>query len=141
MAESKDLCELSSTELEIWADIPRFNNFQVSNTGKVRSKQKIWECGNGAIRVMPEYELSYSLAFSGKKRMGPGYKKVVLQQDGKRKNMLIHKLVAEAFIPNLENKPYIDHINRDTLDNCVENLRWCTAKENCQNRGGKYARS
>ena len=45
----------------------------------------------------------------------------------------IHRAVAELFIPNPENKPCVDHINTDPLDNRVENLRWVTHKENCNN--------
>ena len=45
----------------------------------------------------------------------------------------IHRAVAELFIPNPENKPCVDHINTDPLDNRVENLRWVTYKENCNN--------
>ena len=44
-----------------------------------------------------------------------------------------HRAVAELFVPNPENKPVIDHINTDRLDNRAENLRWVTTKENCNN--------
>lgn len=50
------------------------------------------------------------------------------------KSYRLHRLVAEAFIPNPEHKPQIDHINRNKLDNRVENLRWVTAQENSNNR-------
>ena len=62
-----------------------------------------------------------------------GYAYYVLCVDGQRKTVKAHRLVAEAFIPNPENKPAIDHINGNRLDNRVENLRWVTNIENSHN--------
>ena len=55
--------------------------------------------------------------------------------NGKPKCVRVHRLVAEHFIPNPENKPQVDHINRDTYDNRVENLRWVSNSENQLNKG------
>lgn len=55
-----------------------------------------------------------------------------------RKACHIHRLVARAFIPNPENKSTVDHINGNKLDNRVENLRWVSHKENCNNPNTKY---
>ena len=62
-----------------------------------------------------------------------GYSTISLRKNGKRKVFKVHRLVAEAFIPNLESKPCVDHINTIRNDNRVENLRWATNKENNNN--------
>jgi hypothetical protein len=64
-----------------------------------------------------------------------GYLYVVLYKDGIPKTHKIHRLLAEHYIPNPDNKPCVDHINRDKKDNSIENLRWATDSENGQNRG------
>lgn len=68
-------------------------------------------------------------AYKGKSN----YYKVGLCKDGKVQYVRVHRLVAEAFIPNEHNKPQVDHIDGDTTNNNVDNLRWATPKENTNN--------
>ena len=63
-----------------------------------------------------------------------GYLQVMLSKDGHRAYLLVHRLVAEVFIPNPENKPHINHKNGDKRDNRVGNLEWCTVGENLLHR-------
>tara|TARA_R110000782_G_C14741419_1_gene406216 strand:- start:317 stop:829 length:513 start_codon:yes stop_codon:yes gene_type:complete len=63
-----------------------------------------------------------------------GYKQIGLCNGIKRKFFTIHRLIALSFIPNPDNKPCVDHINRNTQDNRIENLRWATRSENDRNR-------
>lgn len=103
---------------EIWKTIEDYPNYMVSNMGRVKAIN--WH-REGKEKEMKPYT-TYK-----------GYLRLRLTKDGKSKQFQIHRLVAEAFIPNPENKPYIDHINTDRTDNRVENLRWVTNKENCNN--------
>jgi len=64
-----------------------------------------------------------------------GYLKVGLYKNGKRKTFGIHRIIAEIFVENPENKPEVDHIDRDTSNNRPDNLRWATRREQMHNQG------
>lgn len=119
---------------EAWKDIEGYEGlYQVSNFGRVKSLDRVVECKNGSRRLYKGKQLA-------SREDGCGYLLVNLWKDGTQKSVNIHKLVAEAFIPNPENKPTVDHINRDRKDNCAENLRWATWLEQADNRGGATAK-
>ena len=61
-----------------------------------------------------------------------GYKYVQLNKDRHHYNRLLHRLIAIAFIPNPEAKPYVNHIDGNKLNNSIDNLEWCTAQENTE---------
>ena len=63
-----------------------------------------------------------------------GYLRVDLRKDKERKQFLIHRLVAEAYIPNPNNYDTVDHIDFDRTNNCVNNLQWMGRGENCRKR-------
>lgn len=102
--------------------------YQVSNMGEVRSLARVVNgISHGAVtkRVSPAKVLKL-LPFGKSK----AYRKVALSKDGKIKQCMVHRLVAEAFIPNPYNKPHVNHKNEIGSDNTVTNLEWVTAKEN-----------
>lgn len=104
---------------EIWKDTTCDNKYMISNKGNVFSKK------NNII--MKQNTLK------------KGYKRVQLS-NGKR--YLVHRLVAEAFIPNPYNFPQVNHIDGNKQNNCVDNLEWCTQSYNMRhalNNGLKVA--
>lgn len=101
---------------QIWKDIEGYEGkYQVSNTGKVRSLNYRH---TGKTKVMRQYTDK------------DGYKNITLRTNGKRKVYFIHRLVAQAFLPNPNNYPIINHKDENKTNNAVWNLEWCTYKYN-----------
>ena len=98
---------------EIWKDIAGFEGlYQISSWGRVKSLK------NGKEKILR----------SGVD--GGGYLYVVLYKDRKYKNYKVHRLVANAFIPNPDNLPVINHIDECKTNNFVGNLEWCSYSYN-----------
>lgn len=96
--------------IEIYKTIEEYPNYEVSNMGNVRRK--------GRKMLKPLFTKN------------TGYYMVCLYNEFGAKRVLIHRLVADAFLSNPNNYPVVNHINEDKTDNRVENLEWCTRSYN-----------
>ena len=98
---------------EIWKDIKGYEGiYLISNYGRVKSLHK-------KEKIIKQFENTN------------GYLQVDLWKNGIGKHILVHKLVANSFIKNLKNYPFINHKDENKKNNRVDNLEWCTAKYNC----------
>lgn len=100
--------------MEEWREVQDYPGYSVSNLGRVKSLKR------GGQRILrPNYRKEYLV--------------VGLYKNNIKHNVAIHRLIAMTFIPNHDNKPDVDHINRSKTDNRVVNLRWATESENAFN--------
>ena len=107
--------------MENWQKIESFESYEVSDLGNVRSLKF------GKIK---------SIRFYRTKR---GYLMAQLSMQNKVKKLAVHRLVAEAFIPNPLSLPHVNHLNGDTEDNRVSNLEWVNRRENVAHGFNKKA--
>ena len=109
---------------EIWKPIQGFGNaYEVSSFGRVRSLPRKYRSDAGVLVNKPGKELR-----GGHDRLG--YVLVRLNYNGLGKTEKVHRLVAEAFIPNPQNKKTVNHIDGNRANNHVDNLEWATQGEN-----------
>lgn len=97
--------------MEVWRKISDNPNYLVSNTGRIR---RIGKNKDKSVQIKD------------------GYFNTHLYNDGARSHVRVHRAVAEAFIPNPDNKPEVNHIDGNKTNNNASNLEWVTKKENCR---------
>lgn len=118
------MTKINQEEYEVWKDIKGYEGlYQVSNLGRVHSLDRFVPRKTGTVQKVHGKILKLT-------EDKDGYHQVSLWKRNKVKKAKVHRLVGEAFIPNPNNLPEINHINEVKNDNRVGNLEWCTRKEN-----------
>lgn len=122
--------DIENLENEVWKEIKDFPFYSVSNMGRIKTnRHEFWYRTGGFCEGYGK--LAYYEEKLRKPRINKdGYLQINLYHCGKMKTFLVHRLVAEAFIPNPDNLPEVNHINENKADNRVENLEWVLPAEN-----------
>jgi len=120
--------EIVSLEGEIWKGVPSLDGVCLcSNFGRIKKRADTTVKANGGVRRNPSKIV--------KQVINPwGYMYINISVGGIPYKLFSHRVIAEAFIPNPENKPFINHIDRNRSNNNIENLEWCTSRENQHHR-------
>lgn len=116
---------------EEWRET-QYSYIEVSNFGNVRTKNCVrdfvfYDRHHKTKQITQRFIKSHPMSIQYNNR---GYCFVCYKENGVRKNILVHRLVAEAFIPNPQNKPEVNHIDGNPKNNNVINLEWVTPSEN-----------
>lgn len=112
---------------EIWKPIKGFEGYyEISNFGRIKALCRLIKRKNSGDFITKERILKLH-------KIPNGYIKVILYKDGVLFQRYVHRLVAEAFVHNPENKSEIDHIDTNRANNIADNLRWCSRSENNRN--------
>jgi hypothetical protein len=124
---NEEFIESIRLEGEEWREIPSMEGFYMASTcGRIMSMGRYVKSKNNSIKLNPPHLMT--------SRMNKcGYMQVSICCNGKHKLCLVHRLVASAFIPKVDGKDYVDHIDTCKSNNNANNLRWCTMSENMQN--------
>ena len=107
-----------------WKIISVAPDYMVSDHGDIKSLPRTAPVKNGFYRIVRERILKQHMDSLKK------YMTVVLRIDNKPKTFFVHRLVAEAFVPNPTKENTVNHKNRNGLDNRVQNIEWCSIREN-----------
>lgn len=109
---------------EIWKDIVGYEGlYQISNLGRIKSLSRFCKYSSGKTRKVNERIMKFDISKLG-------YFRVHLSKNGIDKKILVHRLVAQAFIPNPKNYPIINHKDENPSNNKVNNLEWCNVEYN-----------